>query len=56
MGKLHKSPFYAMIGICLFARAIVASGAIDDGLIAYYPFDGNATDASGDDFDSVQIL
>jgi hypothetical protein len=32
----------------------MASAAIDDGLIAYYPFDGNALDASGNGNDGTE--
>jgi len=40
------------ISSCLFMGSLFAG--IDDGLVAYYPFDGNAYDASGNGNDGVE--
>ena len=42
---------YVIIMVLLFVGIVNAS--LDDGLLAYYPFCGNASDMSGNGFDGV---
>ena len=40
-----KTVFLSLLILCLFASTVFA--ALNDGLVAYYPFNGNANDESG---------
>ncbi len=42
-----------LMSLILSVVTTIASAGINDGLVAYYPFNGNANDASGNGYDGV---
>ncbi|NOZ67837.1 MAG: hypothetical protein GXP46_00985 [Deferribacteres bacterium] len=56
MYKRYRLPvlFLLVLAMSMILNIPMAAGAVDDGLIAYYPFDGNALDASGNGNDGTE--
>ena len=48
--KTKLTLFVAVIAVALFGTGCAS---LDDGLVAYYPFNGNAKDESGNEFDGI---
>jgi len=46
---MKKFTFVFMALMMIFVAADIASADLNDGLVAYYPFDGNTNDESGND-------
>lgn len=55
MGCNMQSPARSLTACLFLLLAIPASGGMDDGLVAYYPFNGNACDVSGNSNDASAV-
>lgn len=51
---LNKTSVLVLTGFMGFAAVGNAVADLNDGLVAYYPFDGNAEDASGNENDGIE--